>query len=155
MLLGSGLIIMTYLVGQRILDGQMEIGDFVMINGYLLLLFNPLEQMAGLFRKILSETATLSHSIELLKQQAVIEEVPNAKDLIVNNAAIEFKNVSFNYQPGKTIISDLNLSIPEKSMTAIVGTSGSGKSTISRLLFRFYDLTNGEILIDQQNIQNI
>lgn len=152
-LLGLGVILMSYVVGQRILNGQLTVGDFVLVNGYLLLLFNPLEQIAGQIRNVLSDIASLSHSIELLSDTNIIPQIKDAPRIKMTEGALEFDHVNFFYIDGRPVIQDFSLKIPPKSTIAIVGPSGSGKSTLSRLIFRFYDVNSGSILIDGQNIR--
>lgn len=152
-MLGLGLTLINYIVGEKVLSGLLTIGDFVLINGYLLMLFNPLEAISGHIRNTLSNSSMLSHSIELLNENYIIEDIHNADNINVKSAEIKFENVSFSYNKDKTILQNFNLNIPGKSTVAIVGLSGSGKSTISRLIFRFYDVNSGKILIDRQDIK--
>ena len=156
LLLGTGLTIISYIVGGDVLSGKLEIGDFVLVNGYLLLLLNQLEAITGFIRGTISQSATLEHSTSLLGESHRIQDITGAADIKIKNAEIKFKNISFNYDDKhRNILKDFNLSIPEKATVAIVGSSGSGKSTISRLIFRFYDVTSGSITIDNQDIAKI
>lgn len=154
-LLGWGLIFISYIIGQRVLNGTLAIGDFVLVNGYLLLLFNPLEQIAGFIRSLIVDSGTLDHALKLLEQVEIIPESPNAADIHITQGTIQFEHVNFGYHDHQMLIHDFNLTIPAQSTVAIVGASGSGKSTLARLLFRFFDVSNGKILIDGQDIRNV
>ena len=156
LLLGSGLTLISYLVGVKVLAGQLNVGDFVLANGYLLLLFNPLESMAGLIIDTIYSSVKLKHSIALLSKIHKIEDVVGARDIKIKNAEIDFKNISFHYDDRRrNILENFSLHVPEKSTVAIVGPTGSGKSTITRLIFRFYDVVLGSILIDGQDISAV
>ena len=153
-LLGLGLVTISYFIAQDVLQGKLEIGDFVLVNGYLILLFNPLESITGFIRNTISYSGDLSHSTSLLQESHSIVDEKDAKDIRLKDAEIIFKNVSFHYRDkNQSILKNFNLTIPGKSTVAIVGVSGSGKSTISRLLFRFYDINDGSVKIDDQNIK--
>lgn len=155
-LLGLGLVTISYFVAQDVLAGKLEVGDFVLVNGYLILLFNPLESITGFIRKTISFSGDLSHSTSLLQESHSIVDQKDAKDISLQDAEIDFRNVSFHYiDKTQPILQDFNLTIPERSTVALVGSSGSGKSTISRLLFRFYDIDDGSIIIDGQDIKSV
>jgi ATP-binding cassette subfamily B protein len=156
LLLGTGLTIISYIVGNQVLHGDLTIGDFVLVNGYLLLLLNPLESITGFIRNTISFSATLNHSTSLLGESHIIKDMPDAPDIKIEKASIDFKHVYFNYESKhRSVLQNFSLSIPEKKTVAIVGLSGSGKSTLARLIFRFYDVSSGAILIDNQDIKTI
>jgi ABC-type transport system involved in Fe-S cluster assembly fused permease/ATPase subunit len=155
LVLGLGLTLITYIIGQKVLSGELTVGDFVLVNGYLLMLFNPLGDITGHIRNTLSNTAQLSHSINLLYETDQVKDSPNASKIIVTEATVKFENVYFSYHDNQPILKNFSLTIPAKSTVAIVGPSGSGKSTLSRLLFRFYDVNSGKILIDNQDIKQV
>ena len=149
-------MIISFIVAKDVLAGTLLIGDFVLVNSYLIMLFNALEVVTGHIRNVVSHAGDLSHSISLLNQSQTIEDQPNAPDLSVQHGNITFNAVSFGYNyKNAPIIHQLNLDIKAQSTVAIVGASGSGKSTITRLLFRFYDLDDGSIMIDNQNIKTV
>lgn len=155
-LLGLGLTTISYVIAQEVLCGKLEVGDFVLVNGYLFLLFNPLEAITGFIRNTISFSGELSHSTSLLEESHSIVDRQDAKDISVQHAEIDFRNVSFSYiNKNRPILQNFNLNIPEKSTVAIVGASGSGKSTVSRLLFRFYEVDHGVIMIDHQDIKSV
>lgn len=156
LLLGTGLTLISYIVGKHVLSGDLKIGDFVLVNGYLLMLFNPLESITGFIRNTISHSAQLNHSTSLLNESHIIKNIPDAPDIKIKQAHIEFKQVSFSYAPNlRPVLQNFTLSIPDKKTIAIVGPSGSGKSTLARLIFRFYDVSSGAILIDNQDIKTI
>jgi len=154
--LGIGLTIISYMVGAQVLSGQLHVGDFVLVNGYLLLLFNPLESVSGFIRSTLSRSAQIEHSRSLLGETHKIQDIENAPNLNISDAEIEFNHVSFRYEEEhRTILNNISFTIPKQATVAFVGPSGSGKSTLSRLLFRFYDVTAGSIKIDDQDIRHV
>ena len=156
LLLGTGLTIISYIMAQNILNEKLEISDFVLVNGYLLLLLNPLESITGFIRNTLSHSAQLEHSILLLRESHIIQDISNAPEIKINKASIQFKDVCFSYNhENHAVLKDFNLFIPGGKTTAIVGSSGSGKSTLSRLILRFYDINSGLITIDNQDIQKV
>lgn len=155
-LLGCSLMTISVMVARDVLAGSLEVGDFVLVNSYLILLFNPLELITGFVRNVISYSGDLSHSTLLLRQSQSIQDKKNARSLTIQSAEVIFKDVSFYYNnKNKTVLTDFNLTIPAKNTVAIVGSSGSGKSTISRLLFRFYEVNGGAISIDKQNINAV
>jgi ABC-type transport system involved in Fe-S cluster assembly fused permease/ATPase subunit len=156
LLLGTGLTLISYMVGKHVLSGDLKIGDFVLVNGYLLMLFNPLESITGFIRNTISHSAQLNHSTLLLNESHIIKDMPDASDIKINQAQIKFEQVAFGYTPNtRPILQNFTLTIPDKKTIAIVGPSGSGKSTLARLIFRFYDVSSGAILIDNQDIKTI
>lgn len=156
LLLGSALTLISYIVGNQVLQGKLSIGDFVLVNGYLLLLLNPLESITGFIRNTISLSNQLNYSTQLLKESHIIPDLPNAPDIQMKDAQIKFENVYFRYNEKQHyILHNFNLNLPAKKMIAIVGHSGSGKSTLSRLIFRFYDVTSGFISIDGQDIKTV
>lgn len=156
LLLGTGLTIISYIVGDQVLSGDLNIGDFVLVNGYLLLLLNPLESITGFIRNTISQSAQLDHSTSLLRESHIIKDRAGAPDIVIKNAEIKFEQVDFSYDDKHSpVLKNFDLCIPEKTTVAIVGSSGSGKSTIARLIFRFYDVTSGSITIDNQDIKKI
>jgi ATP-binding cassette subfamily B protein len=131
------------------------IGDFVMINAMLLQLYVPLSFMGFLYREIRQGLVDLEAMFALLDQPADIVDKPGAKPLQVTDGAVRFENIDFAYDPERPILKDVSFEVPAGKMVAIVGPSGAGKSTISRILFRFYDLGSGRITIDDQDISDV
>jgi ABC-type transport system involved in Fe-S cluster assembly fused permease/ATPase subunit len=143
------------LAGANVVDGTMTIGDFVLINAMMIQVFVPLNFLGFVYREMKSSLANIEAMFALLKIEPKVKDAPQAKSLAAHDAKIEFTNVSFAYQPEREIIHKVNFVLEPRQKLAIVGSSGSGKSTIMKLLFRFYDCTSGSIFIDGQNINSV
>ena len=143
------------LAGANVVDGTMTIGDFVLINAMMIQVFVPLNFLGFVYREMKSSLANIEAMFALLKIETKVKDLPHAKSLVAHNAKIEFTNVSFAYQPERAILHKVNFALEPRQKLAIVGSSGSGKSTIMKLLFRFYDCTSGSISIDGQNINSV
>ncbi len=135
--------------------GTNTVGDFVMINAMMIQLYQPLNFMGMIYREIKQATIDIEIMFGILARKPEIEDIPGAKPLHVGSGAIRFENVSFAYEPERQILKGISFEVPAGRTVAIVGPSGAGKSTISRLLFRFYDLTGGRIIIDGQDIREV
>jgi ATP-binding cassette subfamily B protein len=136
-------------------NGTNTVGDFVMINAMMIQLYQPLTFMGLVYREIKQAVIDIETMFLILSRKPEIEDIPGAKPLKVRTGAIRFDNVSFAYEPERTILKGLSFEVAAGRTVAIVGPSGAGKSTISRLLFRFYDVTGGCILIDGEDIRNV
>ena len=136
-------------------DGTNTIGDFVMINAMMIQLYQPLNFMGMVYREIKQGVIDIEIMFSILGREAEIKDRPGAPPLEVTNGVIRFENVSFSYEPARPILKDLSFEVPAGRTIAIVGPSGAGKSTISRLLFRFYEVSGGRILIDDQDIREV
>ncbi len=158
---GQGAIIATGVVGVMILAaqgvaaGQMTAGDFVLVNAYLLQLYQPLNFLGMVYRNIKQSLTDLEQMMSLLKIAPEIEDRPAAPPLAVRHGAVAFRHVDFRYDVRREILRDVDFMVPPGATLAIVGPSGAGKSTIARLLFRFYDVDQGAIEIDGQDIRDI
>jgi ATP-binding cassette, subfamily B, heavy metal transporter len=135
--------------------GTNTVGDFVMINAMMIQLYTPLNFMGMVYREIKQAVIDIEIMFSLLARKPEIEDHPGAPALQVRTGNIRFENVSFAYEPARPILCDLSFEVAAGHTVAIVGPSGAGKSTISRLLFRFYDVTGGRILIDGQDIRSV
>jgi len=135
--------------------GTNTIGDFVMINAMMIQLYQPLNFMGMLYREIKQAVTDIELMFAILSRKPEIEDKPNARPLKVSNGIIRFEDVAFAYDPERQILKGLSFEVPAGRTIAVVGPSGAGKSTISRLLFRFYDVTGGRILIDGQDIRDV
>src|SRR5215510_5055250 len=136
-------------------DGTHTVGDFVMINAMMIQLYQPLNFMGMVYREIKQAVIDIEAMFALLDRDPEIKDAPGAKPLTVNAGAIRFENVCFAYEPARPILKGVSFEVPAGQTVAIVGPSGAGKSTISRLLFRFYDITSGRITIDGEDIRGV
>ncbi len=150
-----GLIVVMIMAGYGVQDGVMTLGDFVLVNSYLIQLFLPLNFLGFVYREIKQSLADMEEMFTLLQRETEIADRPDAPPLQINGGEVTFDKVQFHYQPEREILKDVSLTVKSGQTVAIVGPSGAGKSTISRLLYRFYDVTGGRILIDGQDIREI
>ena len=136
-------------------DGTHTVGDFIMINAMMIQLYQPLNFMGMVYREIKQAVIDIENLFAILHREPEIEDRPGALPLAARGGAIRFDNVSFSYEPGRQILKGLSFEVPAGKTVAVVGPSGAGKSTISRLLYRFYDVTGGRIEIDGQDIRDV
>jgi len=150
-----GLAVAMVLCAYGIEAGRNTVGDFVMINAMMIQLYQPLNFMGLVYREIKQAVIDIETMFSILLRRPEIEDRSGAPPLKVHAGGIRFENVSFAYEPARQILNNVSFEVPAGRTVAIVGPSGAGKSTISRLLFRFYDVTGGRILIDGQDIRGI
>jgi ATP-binding cassette subfamily B protein len=150
-----GLAIVMVMCAYGIREGHNTVGDFVMINAMMIQLYQPLNFMGMVYREIKQAIIDIEMMFGILARKPEIEDKPNAKPLRVRDGLVSFENVTFSYDPDRQILKGLSFTVPAGRTVAIVGPSGAGKSTISRLLFRFYDVTGGRISIDGQDIRDV
>src|SRR5882672_10655892 len=150
-----GLAIAMVMCAYGIKDGTHTVGDFVMINAMMIQLYQPLNFMGMVYREIKQAVIDIETMFSILARKPEIEDKPGAQPLAVPRGTIRFENVSFAYEPARPILKGLSFEVQAGRTVAIVGPSGAGKSTISRLLFRFYDITGGRIMIDGQDIRDV
>jgi ABC-type transport system involved in Fe-S cluster assembly fused permease/ATPase subunit len=143
------------MAGHGVVDGTMTLGDFVLVNSYLIQLFLPLNFLGFVYREIKQSLTDMEQMFSLLDEPAEIIDAPDSGPLGVAGGEIVFEDVSFNYDPRRPVLKGVSFTVPAGKTVAIVGPTGAGKSTISRLLYRFYDVTGGRILIDGQDIRDI
>ena len=140
-------------VGVR--SGKNTVGDFVMVNAMMIQLYQPLNFMGMVYREIKQAIIDIEKMFGVLSKNPEIKDIPGARPLVVTTGQVRFDNVRFSYDPERPILRGLSFEVPAGKTVAIVGPSGAGKSTISRLLFRLYDVSGGRILIDGQDIRNV
>ena len=147
-----GVTIIMILAAKDVAAGEITIGDLVLINALMLQLFIPLSILGSVYRTLQYALADMDLVIKLLGQSPEIQDSPQATDLEVSRGRVEFRQVRFHYEKNRPILRNISFSIDAGKKVAVVGPSGSGKSTLVRLLFRFYDVADGDIRIDEQSI---
>jgi ABC-type transport system involved in Fe-S cluster assembly fused permease/ATPase subunit len=154
-IIALGVTSLMLLAAQGVVDGSMTLGDLVLVNAFLLQLFIPLNFLGIVYSQLKHSIADMQLMFEVLEQPPEIVDRPGARDLDPGNAAVRFENVSFAYDPARPILHNVSFSIAPGQKVAVVGPSGAGKSTLARLLFRFYDIPQGRILINDQDISEV
>ena len=154
-LITAGLVAVMIMAAIGVQNGSLTVGDFVMVNAYMIQITMPLNFLGTVYREIRQALVDMSEMFELLTQAPDVIDSSDAYDLCVTEGRVDFKNISFGYEYNRVILKNFNLSVKSGQNVAIVGTSGSGKSTIGRLMFRFYDINEGELLIDGHNIKGV
>ena len=150
-----GLTGITIMAGNEVAAGTMTIGDFVLVNTYLLQLYIPLNFLGFVYREIKQSLTDMEAMFGILSVNREVEDAPGAEPLSVTAGAIEFEDVRFRYEERRGILDGISFHVAPGTTTAIVGPSGAGKSTISRILFRFYDIESGSVRIDGQDVRAV
>ncbi len=151
----TGMVISMVLAARGVVAGSLSVGDFVMVHAFLIQLYLPLNFLGTVYRDIKQGLLDIETMFDVLGVAPEITDPKNAPALMVGKGEIEFDHVNFSYDPQRPILKDVSFKVPEGKTVAIVGPSGAGKSTISRILFRFYDITGGRVLIDGQDIRQV
>ena len=155
LIIGLAMIVIMAMAVREVASGEITLGDFTMINAYLLQLFIPLNALGFVYREIRQALVNVERLFKLLGDKPAIEDAPDATELAVDRGEVQFDHIHFAYRPDRPILRDVNFSIPSGHKIAVVGASGAGKSTLARLLFRFYDVDQGAIRIDGQDIRQV
>src|SRR5690606_17733782 len=151
----GGLLVISVMAVLGVMQGRLTLGDFVLLNTFLLQVYRPLNMIGFVYRELRQGLTDIGEWFRLLDQEPEIVDRPGAPPLAVSGSVIRFEHVSFHYDPERPILKDVSFEVPAGQTIAIVGPTGAGKSTISRLLFRFYDVTGGRITIDGQDVRDV
>jgi ATP-binding cassette subfamily B protein len=146
---------MLSLAAYEVSQGVMTLGDFVLVNAFMMQIFLPLNFLGFVYREIKSSMTNIERMFALMNVSSKVADVDDAKELTVSKGKIAFKNVHFSYDPERPILQGVDFEVAPGERLALVGSSGAGKSTIGKLLFRFYDATQGSIEIDGQDISKV
>ena len=156
LIIATALVAMLWRATQGVVDGRMTLGDLVMINAFMIQLYIPLNFLGVLYREIKQSLTDLDKMFVLMDREREVADLPNAPDLNCQAGAhLKFENVSFAYEADRPILHNISFEIPSGKTVAVVGPSGSGKSTLARLMFRFYDVQQGRISINGQDIRQV
>jgi len=151
----AGMVLAMLFAARGISRGTATVGDFVLINSVFIQLYQPLNFMGMIYRELKQALVDIEAMSALLGQKPEIQDKPGAKPLRVPRGEIRFENVFFSYEEARSILRGVDFEVPAGHLIALVGPSGAGKSTISRLLYRFYDIKSGRILIDGQDVRDV
>jgi ATP-binding cassette subfamily B protein len=158
-IIAIGLVLILWRATLGVVNGSMTLGDLVLVNTLMIQLYIPLNFLGVIYREIKQALTDMDRMFSLLNTDKEIADSPDARVLQIHNRGlgpdIRFEHVSFHYESKREILKDVSFNIPAGTITAVVGQSGAGKSTLARLLFRFYDVQSGSILIDGQNIEDV
>jgi ABC-type transport system involved in Fe-S cluster assembly fused permease/ATPase subunit len=153
MAVGMGAVMILTALGIK--DGRFTVGDFVMANAILMQLYQPLNLLGTVYREITQSLVDMDAMFRLLRRPQEVTDKPGAHALVVSGGAIVFDNVVFSYDPERIVLKGISFTVPAGKTVAVVGPSGAGKSTISRILYRFYDIKSGKVTIDGQDIRDV
>ena len=155
LIINTAMVVVMLMSVQGVADGMISVGGFVAVNAYIMQVMMPLNFLGFVYREIRQALVDMSEMFSLLEQPPEVQDKPGAPSLRVAGGRIEFRDVHFAYDPERAILKGVDLTVEPGKTLAIVGPSGSGKSTIGRLLFRFYDVNAGAVLIDGQDIRDV
>jgi len=150
-----GLTLLLWRAAAGVVAGTLSLGDLVLVNAFLIQLSIPLNYLGMVYREVKQALTNIERMFALLDQPQEIRDSADAKPLVARGGEVRFRHVSFNYDPDRHILRDVDFSIPPGKTVAVVGTTGAGKSTLARLLYRFYDVSEGAIEIDGQDIRRV
>lgn len=154
-IIGAGLLSLMIFAGQDVVTGKITVGDFVLINAYLIQLYLPLGFLGFVYREIKNSLVDMEKMFEITEVHASVADSPQARALSSKSNTVEFDQVRFGYNPDRTILNGISFKVDAGKTLAIVGSSGAGKSTISRLLFRFYDVNEGRVLVNGEDVRDL
>jgi len=154
-IIAVGVTLILFVAASQVAAGQLTLGDLVLVNALLLQLFIPLNFLGIVYRQIKYALADMDDLIRLFERTPEIRDTPTARPLQVTQGELRFENVDFGYQPDRQILFGVSFTVPPGRKLAVVGASGAGKSTLARLLFRFYEISSGRVLIDGQDLRSV
>ncbi len=154
-LIATGVTLVMVLAAQGVIDGSMSLGDLVLVNAFMLQVFIPLNFLGVVYSQVKHALSDMDRMFTLLQVNEEIKDSKGAKPLEVGNGSVRFEHVAFHYNEERQILKDVSFEIPAGKKLAVVGHSGAGKSTLARLLFRFYDVTGGKVIINDQDIRTV
>ena len=154
-IISIAVVLLVWRATVGVVEGTMTLGDLVLVNALMIQLYIPLNFLGVLYREIKQSMIDMEKMFALLGQHREIADAPGAVPLVNRGGAVRFENVRFGYDPDRTILYDVSFEIPAGKTLAVVGPSGAGKSTLARLMFRFYDVSAGRIVIDGQEIRSV
>ncbi len=155
LIIASAVTLMLWRATLGVIAGTMTLGDLVLVNAFMIQLYIPLNFLGVVYREIKQSLADMEKMFTLLDQHREVADAPGAAPLRVQAAALQFRQIDFSYEKNRQILFGVDFDVPAGTTTAVVGHSGSGKSTLARLLFRFYDVDRGHILIDGQDLRSV
>ena len=154
-IIAVGVTLIMILAAQEVIAGTMSLGDLVLVNAFMLQVFIPLNFLGVVYSQVKHALSDMQRMFSLLHEEPEIEDKPGAKPLVVGDGSVRFEHVRFDYQPERAILEDVDFEIPPGQKVAVVGHSGAGKSTLARLLFRFYDVSDGRVLVNGQDVRDV
>jgi ATP-binding cassette subfamily B protein len=154
-LITTGLVVVMVMAAMGVQSGALTVGDFVMVNAYMIQITMPLNFLGTVYREIRQALVDMGEMFDLLEQPAEVKDAPDARTLEVTGGRVELNDVRFGYDPNREILKGVSITAEPGQTVAIVGSTGSGKSTIGRLLFRFYDVQDGALRIDGQDVRQV
>jgi ATP-binding cassette, subfamily B, heavy metal transporter len=156
LIIATALVAMLWRATQGVVEGRMTLGDLVMVNAFMIQLYIPLNFLGVIYREIKQSLTDLDKMFVLMEKEREVADDPAAVPLqLTASPSVRFVNVNFAYEASRPILHDVSFEIPDGKTVAVVGASGSGKSTLARLLYRFYDIQNGSIQINGQDIRSL
>ncbi|WP_224817062.1 ABC transporter ATP-binding protein/permease [Hasllibacter sp. MH4015] len=155
LIITSGLVAVMVMAVMGVQSGELTVGDFVMVNAYMIQITMPLNFLGTVYREIRQALVDMGEMFDLLEQPQEVRDAEDARPLQVRGGHVQLKNVRFGYEAERAILKGVDIDIPAGQTVAVVGSSGSGKSTIGRLMFRFYDVGDGAITIDGQDLRDV
>lgn len=154
-IISFGLVVVLWMAAQGVIDGRFTIGEFVLVNSLLIQVYMPLNFLGFVYREIKQSLTDMEKMFEVIATEPDVRDRQDAVPLQTTGGSVSFKDVEFHYAPNRPILKGISFDVPAGTTTAIVGASGAGKSTISRILFRFYEIASGSVKIDGQNINDL